>query len=90
MERYLDVSTLEAPEPLERILSSVDALGRGESLHVYHRRDPLLLFPLLQDRDCRWLSGRDDDDMVHVFIWRDGDDGAARAAAEAFARCTRA
>ena len=43
MERVLDVSDLEPPEPLERILDALDQLGTGDWLHVRHRREP---FPL--------------------------------------------
>ncbi|GJL81841.1 MAG: hypothetical protein DHS20C01_14750 [marine bacterium B5-7] len=89
MERYLDVSELEAPEPLERILTTIESLQQGEFLHVYHRRDPLPLYPLLQDRGCRWQSGRDNKDMIHVFIWYADDSAAENQADEGVARCIR-
>lgn len=72
-ERFLDVSDLEPPEPLQRVLETLDDLGDGEFLHMLHRRDPLLLYPELEQRGFRYLKTLDRDHECEVLIWRDGD-----------------
>lgn len=78
-ERLLDVSDLEPPEPLERVLTALDELGDGEFLHMLHRRDPLLLYPELERRGFRYLTTFERDYECEVFIWRDGDTVAENA-----------
>ena len=46
-ERILDVRGLEQPEPLLRALAALDTLGNGEYLRLLSDRDPVLLYPLL-------------------------------------------
>ena len=77
MERYLDVSTLEPCEPLERSISAAQQLETGDFLHILHRQEPRLLFPLLRDSGYQWeqtFSGRG----VEVFVWRDSDASAEK------------
>ncbi len=81
MEQFLDVSELEAPEPLEHVLDSLSELGESQYLHVYHRMEPVLLYDLLEPKGFDRLSTRDAKGMFHVFIWKQGD-----VAAEALAR----
>ena len=84
-ECFLDVSDLEAPEPLIRALDRVKALSRGQFLHLNHRLKPCLLYDNLAelgyDHDTRAGSSG----MCEVFIWRHGDntaEGLARRTAE--------
>jgi hypothetical protein len=83
-EVLLDVSALEAPEPLQRAVEAARGLGDGQYLHMVHRMKPLHLYPLLEtqgfDSDTRRRS-----DNCEVFIWRRDDDAAARAAKAAAA-----
>lgn len=88
MERFLDVSELAAPEPLERVLDTLAELSGGKFLHVYHRRDPLLLYPLLEEGGWSYLATTDRDHMVHVFVWKQGDAAAAQEARREFDLCT--
>lgn len=78
-ERLLDVSDLEPPEPLERVLNALGELGDGEFLHMLHRREPLLLYPELTARGFRYLTTFARDFECEVFIWRDGDATAEHA-----------
>lgn len=78
-ERLLDVSELEPPEPLQRVLAATARLGEGEFLHVLHRREPLLLYPELDRRGFCYLATFEGDYACEVFIWRDGDEPAAEA-----------
>ncbi|MDX2322459.1 MAG: DUF2249 domain-containing protein [Moritella sp.] len=44
---HLDVSELEAPEPMRQILQALAALSRGQCLIVQHRKNPVPLYPKL-------------------------------------------
>lgn len=44
MERRLDVSDLEPPEPMERILDALDEMPAEDCLRVRHRREPYPLY----------------------------------------------
>lgn len=81
MERlYLDVSLLEPPEPLEKILDTIEKLHPGQYLHVYHRREPFPLYMLLQDMKMKWRTYKDDHGMYHIYIWSEGDSAAEEKA----------
>jgi hypothetical protein len=43
----LDVSDLEPPEPMVRILEAAARLGPKQTLFVEHRRRPVFLYPQL-------------------------------------------
>ncbi|GAB6044038.1 DUF2249 domain-containing protein [Endothiovibrio diazotrophicus] len=84
MERTLDVSDLEPPEPLTRAIDAAEALTPGDYLRLRHRRHPCLLEEQLALRGLRCTilpAGRDE--AVEVFIWRRDDPQGARAAADA-------
>jgi len=82
-ERTLDVTELEPCEPLEQTLAAVADLGPGEFLRVLHRREPLPLYPLLQELGCDWSCRSGRNSAIELLIWRRDDPvaaGAARAA----------
>jgi hypothetical protein len=83
VERRLDVSSLEPPEPLVLTLEQAETLRPGEYLRMLHRRKPCLLYERLERagflHDTR--NGRDAE--CEVFIWRRGDEPAEAAAREA-------
>lgn len=84
-ERQLDVSELEAPDPLVLTLDAVERLQRGEYLRMRHRRFPCLLFENLDQRGFEHRIRRGRDVVCEVFIWHRGDpvaEGAALNAAE--------
>lgn len=78
-EVRLDVSDLEPPEPLERVLAALEELGDGDFLHMLHRREPLLLYPELRRKGFRYLTSFAGDYECEVFIWRDCDAVAEQA-----------
>ncbi|MDX1593971.1 MAG: DUF2249 domain-containing protein [Gammaproteobacteria bacterium] len=82
-EIRLDVSGLEPCEPLERTLAAAEALGPGEYLRVLHRREPLPLFPLLEQLGCAWHCRPGTETAYEVLVWRRGDEVAEAATAEA-------
>jgi len=84
-ERFLDVSELEAPEPLLQAIDAVQELGPGEYLHFCHRMRPCHLYRFLDENgfhaDTRHGNGYE----CEVFVWRQGDAVAAKEAALAAA-----
>ncbi len=73
MERFMDLSELMPPEPLERILGELPGVRPGDFLRVRLHREPLLAYPLLEQAGFRWHTDIDDTNGVEVYIWRDGD-----------------
>jgi hypothetical protein len=69
VERILDVSDLEPPEPLERILDSLDQLGAGDWLHVRHRREPFPLYGFLRRLGYAWRTERTGEAAFDILIW---------------------
>jgi len=45
----LDVSELQAPEPMRQILLALAALSPGQCLVIYHRKNPVPLYPKLTE-----------------------------------------
>ena len=58
--RSLDVRGLEAPEPLERILGELETLRDDEQLNVTHWREPLLLYPILEEGGWHYSKAYDE------------------------------
>lgn len=69
MERVLDVSTLEPPEPLERILDALADLPDGDWLNVLHRREPHPLYGMLRDMDYHWRTTARVPNRFEILIW---------------------
>ncbi|MET0101153.1 MAG: DUF2249 domain-containing protein [Sedimenticola sp.] len=78
MERLLDVSELEPCEPLDQTLQAIATLVPGEYLRVIHRREPNLLYPMLEKGGFAWNCREGGPAGYEIFIWR-SDDHAARA-----------
>lgn len=72
-EATLDVRGLEPCEPMDRILQRIEQLGAGERLRALISREPLPLFPLLQQRGCAWRVVRNEPGCCELLIWRAGD-----------------
>ena len=79
-EHLLDVTELEPPEPLERALQAVAALRAGCFVKMLHRREPLLLYPMLEERGFAWIARPGRDVPFEILIWRAGDADAEAAA----------
>jgi uncharacterized protein (DUF2249 family) len=77
MEYQLDVSGLEPCEPLERTLAALGQLGSGDLLRVLHRREPWLLFPLLEQQGYAWEMQCLGAHRFEILIWRRDDAEAA-------------
>lgn len=53
----LDNRGLEPPEPMVRILAAAEQLKPGATLSALLSREPMFLFPQLEQRGFRWLGG---------------------------------
>ena len=47
---HIDVRGLEPPEPMVAILALLDSDAIGTRITIHHHRDPLLLYPELDER----------------------------------------
>lgn len=52
----IDVRGLEPPQPLIDILQVLESPDVTETVMVLHDRDPLLLYPELEERDWSWTE----------------------------------
>lgn len=68
--RQLDVSDLEPCEPLQRIIQESADLATGEILQVFHRREPHLLYPMLEKSGLCWDCTQLAQDRFEIKIWR--------------------
>ncbi len=68
--RHLDVRGLEAPEPLERILGELDSLQDNEQLDVIHWREPLLLYPILEEKGWQYKTEYDEKARTYLISIR--------------------
>ena len=82
MEHSLDVSDLEPCEPMERTLEYLQTLADEDYLRVILRRDPRLLYPLLDEMGFAWRTRPVGPAAFEVFIWK-RDDAVATAATSA-------
>lgn len=78
-EHRLDARGLPPPEPMERVLAVIHALGDGEYLRAFLPHEPLPLYPLLQQTGFDWQARGAGDIPCELFIWR-RHDAQARSA----------
>jgi hypothetical protein len=67
----VDVSSLEAPEPLERIMQAAKQLKRGGYIKAIHRMRPCMLYELLERNGLAHATF--EKQRVFIYIWH-GDD----------------
>ncbi|MCP4127142.1 MAG: DUF2249 domain-containing protein [Gammaproteobacteria bacterium] len=79
MEHYLDVSMLEPCEPMEKTLAAIEKLPQGDYLKVIHRREPHLIYPMLEKAGFAWLTEPGGPSEFQIYIWH-RDDQVAKAA----------
>lgn len=77
--RLLDVRGLEAPEPMIRILETLDTLGEDERLRVMIDREPVPLYHVL--KRCGFDHRSTARDLLYeVLIWLTPDEVRDEAA----------
>jgi len=71
-DRTLDLTDLDPPEPLTRMLDELEDLPPGTRLRALFPMDPELLYAILEQDDFRWDRQPRDDGTVLLVIWRGG------------------
>lgn len=69
----IDTRDLEPPEPLERVLAAVHDLAPQSVICMKHRRDPCLLYPILDKLGFTHHIQCQTEDSYEIFIWRKED-----------------
>lgn len=80
MERVIDVSELEAPEPLLRAIAALESLPRGAYLRFRHRMKPCQLYEVMEKKGLAWDTRQGEEVECELFIWHAGDQPAETAA----------
>jgi len=65
----IDVSELEPPEPMERILTRLQQLQAGQLLRVRHRREPFPLYPMLEQAGYEHCCVQSGTEAFLIYIW---------------------
>lgn len=69
---HLDLTDLDPPEPMVRILATADALAPGEVLFALLTREPVFLFPELEKRGHQWVGNFDATGSAYRILVRAG------------------
>lgn len=70
--RAFDLSDLDPPQPMVRILSELETMSPGEVLFAVLAREPLFLFPELSKRGHKWAGNYDTSGTVFRIMVRRG------------------
>lgn len=79
-EYRLDVSELEAPEPLVNAIAALEGLSEGDYLRFLHRMKPCHLYRFMEENGFSAETRRGSVAECEVFVWHTGDDTAREAA----------
>lgn len=71
--KHLDLTDLDPPEPMVRILAATETLGPGEVLFAVLAREPLFLFPELTKRGHQWAGNFDEKGSAYRILVRIGE-----------------
>lgn len=70
---HLDLSDLDPPEPMVRILAAADRLEPGEVFFALLSREPVFLFPELKARGHQWVGNMDAAGAAYRILVRVGE-----------------
>ncbi|MRN67354.1 DUF2249 domain-containing protein [Brucella sp. 10RB9213] len=73
--QHLDCTDMDPPEPLVRILAEVENMSAGEVLFALLHREPLFLFPELENRGHQWVGNFDETGKTYRIMIRVGGGG---------------
>ena len=65
----IDVSELEPPEPMERIIAHLKQLQAGQLLRVRHHREPFPLYPMLEEARYKYCCIPSGTEAFLIYIW---------------------
>lgn len=66
----IDVRSLEPPQPLVNILQLLESPDVSDTVLVLHDRDPLLLYPELEERNWSWEEVPSPQGELHLNLKR--------------------
>ncbi|NMP30608.1 DUF2249 domain-containing protein [Thalassotalea sp. M1531] len=69
----LDVSDLSPPLPMQVIIKALVTLESGQVLKVFHRREPVPLYAILNEQGMAWSHHAIGESQHYVYIWRADD-----------------
>ena len=69
-EIVVDCRELEAPEPLNLVVSKLPLLNRTNRLKMLHRLKPQILLNILNENNFKYEI-IEDDTMVTICIWKE-------------------
>jgi len=69
-EIIVDCRELEAPEPLNLVVSKLPLLNRTNRLKMLHRLKPQMLLNILNENNFKYEI-IEDNAMVTIFIWKE-------------------
>ncbi len=64
----IDVRELEPPEPMIKVLEAVSNLDNSTALLLHHHREPLMLYPKLEERGFRAFCTKINDNYFKIVI----------------------
>jgi len=67
----IDCRELLPPEPLIKVMQSVENLKNGEAILMLHRHNPCSLFPKLEERGIKSDLKEFEDGSVEILIWNE-------------------
>ena len=73
-EILVDARGLEPPEPMEKVLQTLDLLRPGQSIRLLLHREPFPLYPLLAERGYRHATRMEADGSYVILIRPSGED----------------
>jgi hypothetical protein len=69
-ETTIDVRGLQPPQPLVEIITLLESADVSDTVIVLHDRDPLLLYPELDDRGWEWSQLPSPEGELHLRLTR--------------------
>ena len=71
----IDVRKLEPPEPMIKILEMLAQVDEKSLLLVHHHREPMMLYPKLEERGYQAVSNKIEENYYKVVITKKGNGG---------------
>ena len=68
----IDVRDLEPPEPMVKILEMLDKVDEKTLLLVHHHREPMMLYPKLEERGYTAVANKIEENYYKVVITKNG------------------
>jgi len=78
----LDVREMEPPEPYELATSTLRELQPGQYVRMISVRQPIMLYPWLQERGFSEDTRQRGEDLFDIYIWATADTDTEAALAD--------